>query len=165
MNKSCCYLLIFFVALNIYAAPQKKSASTPAASVAAKICAEPLGESADGWPEAPITILFHREDSKAPWARNPAIKAPGLEATSPASARTVACVEESLEETGKYDNGISAYQASWRVTLVRLADHKLFFISTSFEGEKPPGMMLQRGENIGKRPVESVVQWLRLIAE
>jgi len=164
MKKSCCYLLIFFAALNIYAAPQKKAVST-AAGTAAKVCADPLGEPADGWPEAPITILFHREESKAAWARNPAIKAPGLEATSPASAHTVACVEESLEETGKYDNGISAYQASWRVTLLRVTDRKVYFISTSFDGEKPPGMMLRRGENIGKRPVESVVQWLRLIAE
>ncbi len=165
MKKPCCYLLIFFVALNIFATPQKKAAPKPAAGTAAKTCAEPLGQAADGWPEAPVTILFHREGSKSLWARNPAIKAPGLEAASPASARTVACVEESLEETGKYDNGVAAYQASWRIVLVRMADRKIFFISTSFDGEKPPGMMLRRGENIGKRPVESIVQWLRLIAE
>ncbi len=165
MKKSCFYFLISFVAINIYAAPQKKAAPTSAVGAAAKICADPLGEPADGWPEAPITILFHREDSKAPWARNPAIKAPGLEAASPASARTVACVEESLEVTGKYDNGLSGYQASWRVTLIRAVDRKVFFISTSFDGEKPPAIMLRRGENIGTRPVESVVQWLRLIAE
>jgi hypothetical protein len=165
--KPCCYLLTFFLAINIhsYAAPQKKAAPTTGVATAAKICADPAGATADGWPEAPLAILFHREGSKAPWARNPAIKAPGLEAASPASARTVACVEESLDETGKYDNGLSAYQVSWRITLIRPTDRKVYFISTSLDGEKPPGMMMRRGENIGTRPVKIAVQWLRLIAE
>src|ERR1044071_4571588 len=66
-------------------------------SAAAKICDDPyqITESADGWPEGPVTILFHHEKSKAPWAKNPAIRVPGLEAATPASARTVVCVEES----------------------------------------------------------------------
>src|SRR5882672_8359555 len=127
MKKPCCYLLIFFLAINICAAQQKKGAPTATATAAAKACADPAGQAADGWPEAPITILFHREGSKAAWAHNPAIKAPRLEATSSVSARTVACVEESLEETGKYSNGLSAYEASWNVMLVRLADRKIYF--------------------------------------
>ena len=68
-----------------------------AASAAATICDKPYagGEVADGWPEGPVTILFHREKSKAPWAHNPAIRVPGLEAATPARARTLVCVDES----------------------------------------------------------------------
>ncbi|HWX53608.1 MAG TPA: hypothetical protein VN176_03340 [Verrucomicrobiae bacterium] len=167
MRRLRCCFLIFLLAANTCAVSQTRAAPTATGGAAAKICAEPYAvtQAADGWPEAPLTILFHRRDSKAAWTRNPAIKAPGLEATNPASARTVACVEESLEETGKYDNGLSAYQPSWSVILVRLADRKAYFSSTSFDGEKPPELMLARGENIGKRPVAVVVQWMRLIAE
>jgi len=66
------------------------------ASIAAKICDDPyvVREDADGWPEGPVTILFHHEKSKAPWAKNPAIRVAGLEAVTPGSARTLVCVGE-----------------------------------------------------------------------
>src|SRR5690242_16330028 len=85
----------------------KKTAPMVAAtSTAAKICEEPFAvrEDADGWPEGPVVILFHHEKSKAPWAHNPAIRVPGLEAVAPARARTVVCVEESRVEMGHYDS-------------------------------------------------------------
>ena len=96
--------------------PSKKgNACIGVTSAAAKICDDPyaVGEVADGWPEAPITILFHHEKSKAPWANNPAIRVPGLEAATPASARTLLCVEESQVEMGHYDSGEPGYAPSW----------------------------------------------------
>jgi hypothetical protein len=57
--------------------PDKKgSAPSGAASTAAKICENSYAvrEDADGWPEAPVVILFHHEKSKVPWAHNPAIR-------------------------------------------------------------------------------------------
>ena len=82
---------------------KKAPPTSGAASAAAKICDKPyaITEAADGWPEGPVTILFHREKSKAPSAHNPAIRVPGLEATTPASARTMVCVEESQVEMGR----------------------------------------------------------------
>jgi uncharacterized protein (DUF1778 family) len=45
---------------------------------AAKLCANPFGEWADGWPEGPVYILFHREKNRTPWGRNSAIQMPGI---------------------------------------------------------------------------------------
>lgn len=105
------------------------AAATSAVSAAAKICDDPyqVREPADGWPEAPVYILFHREKSKAPWSRNPAIRIPGAEAASAAGARTLVCVEESRLEMGRYDSGEAGYTPSWDITLVRLADRKVYF--------------------------------------
>lgn len=167
MKKLFFCLLIYSFAASAGAAQQRKTAPPAAATAAAKICAEPYAvtEKADGWPEGPVIILFHREKSKAPWSRNPAIKVPGLEATAPASARTVVCVEESLLEMGRYNSGEAGYAPSWHITLVRLADHKVYVASAGFFGEKPPGMKFERGAGIGKPPVETFVRWLRLIAD
>jgi hypothetical protein len=55
-----------------------------------------------------------------PWGRNPAILAPGWEAPSPANARTLVCVEETLEEKGKYDSGEIAHLLHWDTTIVSL---------------------------------------------
>src|SRR5690242_2487111 len=46
-------------------------AGSVASTAAAKICDDPyqVREPADGWPEVPIQILFHHENSKAPWAK------------------------------------------------------------------------------------------------
>src|SRR5258708_2112208 len=165
MRNACWYFLICLLSARLVVAQQKKATPPAAASAAAKICAEPYAVTgnADGWPEGPVTILFHREKSKAPWSRNPAIKLPGLEATTPASARTVVCVEESLLEMGRYDSGEAGYAPSWDITLVRMSDHKAYFSRTGFFGDNPPGMKFQRGAGIGKPPIEPFVNWLRLI--
>jgi WD40 domain-containing protein len=159
--------LICFVAASIGTAQQKKATAPSAATAAAKICAEPYAVTgnADGWPEGPITILFHREKSKAPWSRNPAIKVPGLEATTSATARTLVCIEESLLEMGRYDSGEAAYSPSWHITLLRMSDHKMYLARAGFFGDNPPGMKFQRGAGIGKPPIETFVRWLRLIAD
>jgi hypothetical protein len=135
--------------------------------MAAKICDKPYagGEVADGWPEGPVTILFHREKSKAPWAHNPAIRVPGLEATAPASARTVVCVDESRVEMGHYDSGEPGYAPSWGTILVRLADRKVYFMGRSLDGEMPPQVKYNRGAGVGKAPTEILVRWLRLLLE
>ncbi|HJX85336.1 MAG TPA: hypothetical protein VJ723_13430, partial [Candidatus Angelobacter sp.] len=165
MRNACWYFLICLLSARLVVAEQKKAAAPAAASAAAKICAEPYAVTgnADGWPEGPVTILFHREKSKAPWSRNPAIKVPGLEATTPASARTVVCVEESLLEMGRYDSGEAGYAPSWDITLVRMSDRKAYFGRSGFFGDNPPGMKFQRGAGIGKPPIEPFVTWLRLI--
>lgn len=165
MRNVCWYFLICLLSATLVVAQQKKAASPAAASAAAKICAEPYAVEgkADSWPEGPVTILFHREKSKAPWSRNPAIKLPGLEATTPGSARTVVCVEESLLEMGRYDSGEAGYAPSWDITLVRMSDRKEYFGRSGFFGDNPPGMKFQRGAGIGKPPIEPFVTWLRLI--
>jgi hypothetical protein len=144
---------------------QTKSAAAPATALA-KLCDDPyqVKESADGWPEGPVTILFHREKTKL-WSHNPLIKVAGLESALPAQARTLVCVEESLSEAGKYDTGEPGYTADWSVTLVRPSDHKVYFMHSGFYGEKPPGVKYGRGGGIGKRPVEAFSQWLRLVVD
>jgi hypothetical protein len=165
IRNACWYFLICLLSAILVVAQQKKAASPAATSAAAKICAEPYAVEgkADGWPEGPVTILFHREKNKAPWSRNPAIKVPGLEAATPASARTVVCVEESLLEMGQYDSGEKGYAPSWDITLVRMSDRKAYFGRSGFFGDNPPGMKFQRGAGIGKPPIEPFVTWLRLL--
>ena len=133
-------------------ASKKDSAVGGAASAAATICDKPYaaGEVADGWPEGPITILFHREKSKAPWAHNPAIRVPGLEAATPASARTLVCVDESQVEMGHYDSGEPGYAPSWGTFLVRLSDHKVYFMGRTLDGEMPPAGEIQQGRGRGQ---------------
>ena len=136
-----------------------------ASTAAAKICDDPYAvrEDADGWPEAPIQILFHHENSKAPWTHNPAIRISGLEATAPASARTLVCLEESRIEMGHYDSGEPGYVPAWRTIFVRLSDHKVYFMGRSLDGEMPPEWKYKKGAGVGKPPTEAFVSWMRLI--
>ncbi len=138
-----------------------------AASAAAKICDDPYAvrEDAEGWPEGPITILFHHEKSKAPWAHNPAIRVPGLEAATQTSARTLVCVEESRLEMGHYDSGEPGYVPAWSTILVRFSDHKVYFMGRSLDGEMPPEWKYKKGAGVGKAPTEILVRWLRLLLE
>jgi hypothetical protein len=142
-------------------------AGSVASTAAAKICDDPyvVREDADGWPEGPVTILFHHEKSKAPWAKNPAIRVPGLEAATPASARTLVCVEESRIEMGHYDSGEPGYVPAWSTILVRLSDHKVYFMGRSLDGEMPPEWKYKKGAGVGKPPTEILVRWLRLLLE
>ena len=143
---------------------KKTPATGGAASPAAKVCADSyaLTDAKEGWPEGPVTILFHREKSKAPPAHNPTIHVAGLEATTPASARTIVCVEESRIEMGRYDSGEPGYAPSWEVTLVRAADQKAYFTRTGFYGEMPPYIKYNKGAGVGTPPTEIFVRWLRL---
>jgi len=155
------------IALPVFA-QSKKTVPAPGTAVsAARVCAEPYAvrESADGWPEAPAVILFHHENSKAPWTRNLAIKVPGVEANTPASARTAVCVEESRIEAGRYDSGEPAYSLAWSVILVRLADRKVYLERTGFYGDEPPGLKFHRGAGLGRPPIEKFNRWLRLVID
>ncbi len=166
MKKMCGFLCLLLATLALGQA--KKTAPVGgAASAAAQICDKPYaaGEVADGWPEAPITILFHREKSKAPWAHNPAIRVPGLEAATPASARTLVCVDESQVEMGHYDTGEPGYAPSWGTFLVRLSDHKIYFMGRTLDGEMPPQVKYNKGAGVGKAPTEILARWLRLVLE
>ncbi|HSK42450.1 MAG TPA: hypothetical protein VLA83_01040, partial [Candidatus Binatia bacterium] len=165
MKKICVCLCLLVTTLALGQA--KKTAPVGgAASAAAKICDKPYAAGdAEGWPEAPITILFHREKSKAPWARNPAIRVPGLEAASPASARTLVCVIESQVEMGHYDSGEPGYAPSWGTFLVRLSDRKIYFMGHTLDGEMPPQVKYNQGAGVGKAPTEILVRWLRLLME
>src|SRR6267154_754329 len=155
------------VALPAFAQAKKTAPDQGTAVSAARICAEPYAvrESADGSPEGPAVILFHRENSKAPWTRNPAIRMPGVEAVTPARARTVVCVEESRIEAGRYDSGEPAYSLAWSVTLVRLNDRKVYFGRTGFYGDEPPGLKFHHGAGVGKPPIEKCTRWLRLLID
>jgi len=162
------YLSLLLVMTTLATGQAKKaSAIGGATSTAAKICDDPYAvrEDADGCPEGPITILFHHEKSKAPWARNPAIRVPGLEAATPASARTLVCVEESRLEMGHYDSGEPGYVPAWSTILVRLSDHKVYFMGRSLDGEMPPEWKYKKGAGVGKPPTEILVRWLRLLLD
>src|SRR5260221_1966106 len=164
------YLFFLLALAGLLSAQQKKATQTKSAAAPAtafaKLCDDPyqVRGPADGWPEGPVTILFHREKTKL-WSRNPLIKAPGFEAASPAKARTLVCVEESLVEMGKYESGEPGYTPDWSVTLVRPSDHKVFFMHSGFQGEAPPGIKYGRGGGIGKRPTEAFSRWLQLIVD
>jgi len=166
IKKLSFYLCVFAATLAIGQA-KKAPAASGAVSAAAKICDKPYaaGEVVDGWPEAPITILFHHEKSKAPWAHNPAIRVPGLEAATPASARTLVCVDESQVEMGHYDSGEPGYAPSWGTFLVRLSDRKIYFMGRTLDGEMPPQVKYNRGAGVGKVPTEILARWLRLVLE
>lgn len=165
--KMMCASLCLLAATLALGQTKKTAATSGAASAAAKICDQPYAVSgdADGWPEAPITILFHREKSKAPWAHNHAIRVPGLEAASPASARTLVCVIESQVEMGRYDSGEPGYAPSWGTILVRLSDRKVYFMGRSLDGEMPPQVKYNQGAGVGKAPTEILARWLRLLME
>jgi len=165
MQKLAAFLCL---AAAIVTAQQKKSVPSPgAAGTATKICDDPyqVREPADGWPEGPVYIAFHREKSKTPWMRNPVIKAPGIEAASLAGARTLACVEESRLEMAKYESGALGYTPAWDVILVRTSDRKVYFMRTGFDGESPPEVKFHRGAGLGKPPVAPFVRWLRLVVD
>src|SRR6185503_3989042 len=164
MKKLSLCLCLFAVTLAIGQA-KKAPAASSVNSVAAKICDDPYAvtESAEGWPEGPIQILFHHEKSKAPWAKNPAIRVPGLEAATPGSARTLVCVEESKVEMGHYESGEPGYVPSWGTIFIRLSDHKVYFMGHSLDGEMPPQVKYNKGAGVGKPPTEILVRWLRLL--
>lgn len=154
------------ITLSTAAQSQKTAAAKPGAPPPlAKVCDDPYeaGQATDGWPEAPVSVLFHREKSKAPYAPNPAIHLPGLEARTAASARTLVCVEETQLEMGRYDSGEPAYTPSWDVTLVRLPDRKVYFLKVGFYGKEPPGIKFQKGAGIGERPTKMFTEWLALV--
>lgn len=167
MKKKLSLCLCVFAATMAFGQAKKAPAVSGAASAAAKICDDPysIREPADGWPEAPVAVLFHHEKSKAPWAHNPAIRISGLEAATPASARTLVCVEESRLEMGHYDSGEPGYVPSWSTILVRLSDHKVYFMGRSLDGEMPPEWKYKKGAGVGKAPTEILVRWLRLLLE
>lgn len=145
--------------------PKKTAPSGAASSAASKICSDPyqVREPAEGWPEAPVVILFHHEKSKAPWATNPAIRVAGLEARTPASARTLVCVEESKLEMGHYTSGEPGYAPAWEIIVIRLADRKVYFMRTGMYGEMPPEIKWKHGAGVGKAPTETFVKWMRLV--
>jgi hypothetical protein len=167
MRKLWCLWLCLVIPTLAFGQAKKSPPTSGVTSTAAKICDDPYAvrEPADGWPEGPVTILFHHEKSKTPWAHNPAIRVPGLEATAPASARTLVCVEESRVEMGHYDSGEPGYAPSWGTILVRLSDHKVYFMGRSLDGEMPPQVKYNRGAGVGKPPTEILVRWLHLLLE
>ena len=167
MMKKLSLCLCLFAATHATGQAKKAPPVSSVTSAAAKICDDPyqVTEAADGWPEAPIQILFHREKSKAPWAHNPAIRVPGLEAATLASARTLVCVEESRLEMGHYESGEPGFVPSWSTILVRLSDHKVYFMGRSLDGEMPPEWKYKKGAGVGKAPTEILARWLRLLLE
>jgi len=167
LMKTTCLCLCVLMATFAIGQSKKAPATSGAVSAAAKICDDPYAvrDEADGWPEAPIQILFHHEKSKAPWAHNPAIRVAGLEAATPANARTLVCVEESQVEMGHYDSGEPGYVPSWGTILVRVSDRKVYFMGRSFDGEMPPQVKYKTGAGVGKPPTEILVRWLRLLLD
>lgn len=160
------WLCVCLLTAALAAAQAKKG--TPAAGAApaaGKICDNPyeVDGTAEGWPEGPVQVLFHREKSKLPWSHNPAIRIPGVEAAVPAKARTLVCIEESRLEMGKYESGEPGYAPAWDVTLVRLPDRKVYFGRSGFYGEMPPYIKYNRGAGVGKPPTEAFVRWVRLV--
>ncbi len=159
-----------FLAANPARTQPSSPAATPSSAVAdaAKLCANPYGNiNATGWPEGPVYILYHRKDSPRTWAHNPAILAPGLEASSPATARTLVCVEETLEEKGEYVSGEAAYQAHWSSTIVSLAGRAAYrgISAPEFDGDVPPYLKYKSGPGIGKLPLQPFLRWLQLLVD
>jgi hypothetical protein len=160
----CLYLLTAALALS---QSQKNVPASAATLPTAGICEHPyqVREPAEGWPETPVRVLFHRENSKTPWAINPAIHIPGLEAAAGANPHTLACVQESQVEMGHYDSGELAYETSWNVVLLHLPDRKVYFMGTQLSGEMPPDLKWKKGAGVGKPPTEIFARWLRLLVD
>jgi WD40 repeat protein len=164
-NAWLCLLLL--TATLAFGQPKKSAPAGAGPSTMARICADAyqVSEPADGWPEGPVRVLFHREKSKLPWSTNPAIRIPGLEAAASASAHTLVCVEESQLQMGHYDSGELGYVPTWGVTLVRLPDRKVYSMGAHLDGEMPPDIKYKRGAGVGKPPNEIFVRWLRLLVD
>lgn len=168
INKLAVYVCLWLLAVPTLAAQAKKAPQAPVPGPSlGKICDDPyqVRDAADGLPEGPVYILFHHQDSKAPWVHNPLIKAPGLETATAASAHTLVCVEETRLEMGKYDSGEAGYTPSWDVVLVRIPDRKVYFMKVGFHGESPPEVKYHRGAGVGKQPIAPFVRWLRLVVD
>ncbi|MGB7549238.1 MAG: hypothetical protein WBM14_15975 [Terracidiphilus sp.] len=77
------------------------------------------------------------------------------------------CVEETLEEKGKYDSGEIAYLPHWDTTIVSLADRTIYrgIAAPTFNGEEPPYMKYKIGPGVEKQPVQFLLRWLRLLAD
>jgi hypothetical protein len=164
VKTTCLCLLMATLAVG---QAKKAPATKGAVSTAAAICDHPYAvqESADGWPEPPIQILFHHEKSKAPWAHNPAIRVAGLEAATPATARTLVCVEESQVEMGHYDSGEPGIRSLLgHDSGARLRSQGLFH-GPLFRWRDAPQVKYKTGAGVGKPPTEILVRWLRLLLE
>ena len=66
---------------------------------------------------------------------------------------------------GHYDSGEPGYVPAWSTILVRLSDHKVYFMGRSLDGEMPPEWKYKKGAGVGKAPTEILVRWLRLLLE
>ena len=124
----CCALIINSTAQQRTTSSRK---STVPMTGLAKICAEPYSgeELKTAWPQAPVYLLFKPPNSKV-WGTKAPIKLPGMQAPTPASARTLVCVQEERLETGSYESGAKAYSPGWDVYLIRLPDHGIYFQKT-----------------------------------
>jgi hypothetical protein len=161
-------LCLLSASVMAFSQSRKSAPESVGTSPEAKICQQPyqVQEQANGWPEGPVHVLFHREDSKSSWLPNPAIHIPGLEAVAGGSAKTLVCVQESQVEVGHYESGEPGYAPSWQVILVRLADNKAYFTGgTGIVGEMPPYIKWKRGAGVGKAPTEIFERWLRLMVD
>ena len=49
--------------------------------------------------------------------------------------------------------------------LVRLSDHKIYFMGHTLDGEMPPQVKYNSGAGVGKPPTEILVRWLHLLLE
>lgn len=168
MKNVWLWLCLLTASVMAFSQPRKSAPESVGTSPEAKICQQPyqVQEKANGWPEGPIRVLFHREGSKSSWLPNPAIHIPGLDAVAGGIAKTLVCVEESQVEMGHYDSGELGYAPSWHVIMVRLADHKAYFNSgTELDGEMPPDIKWKRGAGVGKAPTEIFVRWLHLMVD
>jgi len=75
------------------------------------------------------------------------------------------CVIESQVEMGHYDSGEPGYAPSWGTFVVRLSDHKIYFMGPTLDGEMPPQVKYNKGAGVGKPPTEIFVRWLRLVLD
>ena len=131
-----------------------------------QICDKPFagGEVADGWPEGPFPFFFiaKRAKRRGHTIRRSACR---IEAATPASARSLLCVDQSQVEMGHYGSGEPGYAPSWGTFLVRLSDPKIYFMGHTLDGEMPPPVKYNRGAGVGKVPTEILARWLRLVLE
>lgn len=84
---------------------------------------------------------------------------PTVRAKDAADVATVACLEESQAQAGRYTDGAAGYAIVWKVHLVDRTEERLIGIGR-FRGSSPPRTKSGSGSRTGGAPKEELRDWL-----
>lgn len=84
---------------------------------------------------------------------------PHLSAETALEVGTIACIRETRQEQGSYQDGELAYRLSWAVRLVSWPA-KAVIAARTFKGTPAPGVKFGSGPGIGRPPTPDLLAWL-----
>jgi len=84
---------------------------------------------------------------------------PAVRAKDAADVATVACLEESQVQAGRYTDGAAGYAIVWKVRLIDLKGERLLGIHR-LRGNAPPRTKSGSGSRTGSAPKKALRDWL-----